>query len=149
MAGLGALFPAQGEAPKQAEPDPLVGNLVRNQAYAAEGPYQTFLPPSDEKEFRSWVKENKVPFRPDSAVQDYDMRGFWKALKSGDERAKSAVNPNDKALHYPDYWKTPYHETFSAESQWAKPNAPRWVDDRYLVDAGGRILFDDQAPRRR
>ena len=72
----------------------------------------------EEPAFRKWVKDNKVPFDPDAkGPQDYDMRGFWKALQAGDEKAKSGIDPNDGKLHYPDYWKTPYHETFSAESQ--------------------------------
>jgi len=103
---------------------------------------------ADEQEFRSWVQQNRVPFDPSAEISDYDMRGFYKALKSGDEKAKSAVDPNDQQLHYPDYWKTPYHQTFSAESQWADPQkAPKWNDKDQLVAPDGTVLFDDRAPK--
>ena len=97
--------------------------------------------------FRSWARSNDVPFDPKRTLQDYDMRGFWQARQRKDPRAASAIDPHDKRLHYPDTWKTPYHETFSAESRWATPDAPRWRDDRYLVDKNGRVLFDAAAPR--
>lgn len=73
------------------------------------------------------------------------MRGFWQAMQQGDPRATSAVDPNDQRMHYPDYWKTPLHKTFSNESQWAPANAPRWTDDDKLVTPGGRVVFDDKA----
>ncbi len=122
----------------------------RNKAWTKPGAavYQTHLEPEDERRFQAWVKQNKVPFDAGPRA-DYDMRGFWKALQAGDPRAKSAVDPNDKRLHYPDYWKTPYHETFSAESQWADPTkAPKWNDKDQLVMPDGRVLFDDRAKER-
>jgi hypothetical protein len=73
------------------------------------------------------------------------MRGFWKGLQDADTQAKSAVDPNDGKLHYPDYWKTPYHETFSNQSKWANEKAPRWTDDDKLITPDGRVLFDDRA----
>ena len=117
-------------------------NLARNSAHSTQGPYRTTLNPMQEWKFRQWVRENDVPFQPNRLLQDYDMRGFYSALQSGDPRAQSVVDPHDKQMHYPDFWKTPYHETFSAESQWATPDAPRWQDDRYLVDRDGNVLFD-------
>lgn len=54
------------------------------------------------------------------------------------------VNPNDSQLHYPDYYKTPLHSSFSSESQWAGPNAPSWINDSQLVAPNGRIMFDEQ-----
>lgn len=118
--------------------------FARNQAWVRPGQhvFNTPLPPGDEYAFRSWVKANKVPFDPDAATTDYDMRGFWSALQHGHPIARSAIDPNDKRLHYPDYWKTPYHETFSNESQWALPTAPHWQGD-VLIDSKGNILFDD------
>ena len=109
--------------------------------------YNTALAPLDEFAFRQWVSQNKVPFNPDAQSSDYDMRGFWRALQSKDPRAKAAVNPNDQQLHYPDVWKTPQHETFSSESQWAAPGAPEWNESDQLVSAGGRILKDERAPQ--
>jgi hypothetical protein len=47
---------------------------------------------------------NKVPFNPASeAPQDYDMRGFFRALMQGDPKARSAVNENDSQMHYPGF----------------------------------------------
>jgi hypothetical protein len=116
----------------------------RNQAYVnpdAPKNYNTQLPLADELAFRSWLQQNKVPFDPEAKVSDYDMRGFFKALQGGDPAAQSAVNQYDNQLHYPDKWKTPYHESFSNESQWANANAPRWGDGDILSDSSGRVIF--------
>jgi hypothetical protein len=106
-------------------------------AYARPGPYQTFLGPGDETSFREWVKANRVPFNPLLANQDYDMRGFWQAMQNGDPRAAQAEN-----LHFPDIWKTPAHESFSQDSQYAGEMAPRWNGNQ-LVSPGGRILVQE------
>lgn len=119
----------------------------KNQAWLQPGDhvYNTVLPPVDEARFRIWVEQNKVPFDIAAPVSDYDMRGFWKALQAGDPNALTAINPNDKELHYPDYWKTPYHESFSVESQWADPTkAPSWNDKDQLVLPDGKIVFDER-----
>jgi hypothetical protein len=97
----------------------------------------------EEPAFRAWIAANHVPFNPDAPSSDYDMRGFWQKFQAGDPRATSAVDPNDNRLHYPDFWKTPSHETFSADSQWAPPTAPQWIDKNRLASPSGRILFDD------
>lgn len=127
--------------------DDLEQNYARNAPYMRSGAsnFFTTLPPDQERLFRAWVGTNKVPFDPQAKVADYDMRGFWQALRGDDPRAKSAVDPNDKRLHYPDYWKTPYHQTFSNESQWASPDAPHWSDAGELIDKSGGVLFDDRA----
>lgn len=92
---------------------------------------------------------NKVPFNPDATTpQDYDMRGFYQGLLQQNPKAMSAVDPNDAQLHYPDYWKTPIHETFSNESQWAPSSAPQWTPTDQLA-SGGRVLFDDRANRQK
>lgn len=124
-------------------------NAQRNAPYVREGAhdYNTQLSPEDEIRFRAWLKQNNVPFNPSAEVSDYDMRGFWKGLQDGNPKAQSAIDPNDNRLHYPDNWKTPYHETFSNESQWSKDVAPRWNDVDQLVTPGGRVQFDDRAPR--
>lgn len=95
-----------------------------------------------EPAFRQWLKQNQVPFDPNARVSDYDMRGFYAGLQNGNPHATQGVDPNDKRMHYSDYWKTPLHQTFSNESQWAGPNAPRWIGDQ-LVAPGGRIQYDD------
>ena len=120
----------------------------RNKAWAkAQKSYITALPPEQEAQFQAWVKTANVPFDP-SPTADYDMRGFWQALQNGDPIAKTAVNPNDQRMHYPDYWKTPYHQSFSAESQWAVPEkAPRWNDKDQLVAPDGTVVFDERAEK--
>lgn len=122
------------------------GILARNEPYVAPGEhnYNTTLPLLDEMAFRQWVATNNVPFNPNAGTTDYDMRGFWRALQQQNPRAQSAVNPNDNQMHYPDYWKTPLHKTFSADSQWAGPVAPRWNDQDQLIAPSGRILFDER-----
>lgn len=132
--------------------DEYSSNLIRNQAFIAPGlhDYNTELNGIEERAFRQWIVENKVPFNPNVAVSDYDMRGFWRSLMNNDPRATTGVDPNDRRLHYPDTWKTPLHETFSAESIFANPKtAPRWNDKDQLVAPDGDILFDDRKPRGR
>ena len=107
--------------------------------------YNTQLDPLTEMAFRQWVAQNKVPFDPDVASSDYDMRGFYQGLQQQNPIATTAVNPNDNALHFPDFWKTPQHQTFSNESQWAGPNAPAWNAQDQLIDPNGRIVFDEKS----
>lgn len=120
----------------------------KNKPYIKPGASQfsTVLDPREEASFRGWVEANNVPFDPSQAGDtDYDMRGFYRALALGDPRATRAVDPNDNRLHFTDYWKTPYHETFSAESQWATPDAPKWNDQDQLIDKNGAVIYDDRA----
>lgn len=140
-------MPAAQSIPAAAAQPPENPYLQRNMQWVKPGEhtYNTPLPADQEAQFRQWVQQNSVPFDPNEAASDYDMRGFWKALQAGDPIAKSAVDPNDKQMHYPDYWKTPYHETFSAESQWADPGkAPKWNDKDQLVMPDGTVIFDDR-----
>lgn len=119
----------------------------RNQAYAKPAPaggYLTRLPPQDEAKFQAWVKQNNVPFDP-SPQADYDMRGFYKAMQAGDPRATTGVNQNDGKLHFGDYWKTPYHKSFSNESQWATADAPHWNEKDQLISPKGDVVFDERA----
>jgi hypothetical protein len=119
----------------------------RNQAYAKPAPsqgYLTRLPPQEEARFHSWVKQNNVPF-DSSPHADYDMRGFYKAMQAGDPRATTGVNQNDGKLHFGDYWKTPYHKSFSAESQWATADAPKWNEKDQLISPDGKVVFDERA----
>lgn len=105
--------------------------------------YSTVLEPPVEQAFKNWIAVNKIPFDTVAPVTDYDMRGFYSALQAKDPRAVAAVNPNDNQMHYPDYWKTPYHETFSRDSQWAAANAPIWSNGK-LITPQGFILFDEK-----
>jgi hypothetical protein len=110
--------------------------------------YNTPLDPLTEMQFRSWVKQNGVPFNPDTpGPSDYDMRGYFLGQQRGQPMARpSEVNPNDNRPHYTDYYKTPMHQTFSAESQWAGQNAPQWVNGHQLAAPSGRILHDEAQP---
>ena len=106
--------------------------------------YNTKLPQMDEFQFRQWLQQNHVPFNPDAKSTDYDMRGFYQAAQQGQPGISTQINPNDGLLHYPDRFKTPLHQSFSNESQWAGPDAPRWVNDSQLAVPNGRIVFDER-----
>lgn len=138
----------QEQTANQEQEKALQENYARNKGYAKEGDYQTQLTPEQDQQFMAWIQQNKVPFNSKLSTQDYDMKGFWQALQAKDPKAVSAVDPNDNQIHYPDYWKTPYHETFSSESQWATDKAPKWNDKDQLVDSAGKVLFDDKAPKK-
>jgi hypothetical protein len=102
------------------------------------------LDPEAEQQFQVWAKSNNVPI-----TDDYDMRAFWKALSGGDPRARTAINPNDHALHFPDTFKTLLHQSFSGESIYANPASkpPKWNQRDQLVDARGRVIFDERERR--
>lgn len=112
--------------------------------FKAGSTYNTELPFLQEMQFRNWIRQNNVPFDPEAKVSDYDMRGFWQGLQQGHPRAESGINPNDNRLHYSDYWKTPLHQSFSSESQWADQNTPQWINDSQLAAPSGRIVFDEK-----
>ena len=119
----------------------------RNQQWLAPGQHEYNTDLGDQEDaFQAWVKQNKVPFDPNMQNSDYDMRGFYKALQEGDPKAKEAINPNDNKPHWPDYWKTPYHQSFSADSQWADPKkAPKWNESDQLVTPDGKVIVDEKA----
>lgn len=106
--------------------------------------YNTKLPQMDEFQFRNWLQQNNVPFNPEAGTTDYDMRGFYQAQQQGQPGIETGVNPNDNRMHYPDRFKTPMHQSFSNESQWAGPGAPQWVNDSQLAAPSGRILYDER-----
>lgn len=99
--------------------------------------YKTPLSTEEEKKFQSWVKKNNIPF-DDSLSSDYDMRGYWKAQQEGDPNAVRS----SKNLHFPDTYKTPFHKTFSNESQYSTSDAPHWEGDR-LIDKDGQVVADE------
>lgn len=128
--------------------DPFATMEGVNAAYTKAGQhvYNTPLEPQAEEAFRGWVQQNNVPFDPEAGVTDYDMRGFWLGLHNNDPRAVSAIDPHDEKLHYPDNWKTPLHQTFSADSQWATSDAPRWTPEGQLIDNQGNVVFAPPSP---
>jgi len=133
--------------------DPYTSSLMQAGAqhagYSMPGFYNTPLHPVEEQAFRTWLQKNKVPFDPDAPISDYDMRGFWKGMMSGNPNAVTGMNPNDKQLHFGDYYKTPYHKSFSAESKYAKQNAPRWNERDQLIMPDGTVVFDERAQVRK
>jgi hypothetical protein len=68
------------------------------------------------------------------------MRGFWKAMSGGDKDAKQSP----ETLHFPDTYKTPYHESFSNQSMYATKDAPTWTGD-YLFDKDNNLIFPRDA----
>lgn len=134
----------------QSEQEQAANVYNRNKGWAVDHPtYMTTLSPEEETQFRNWVKQNNVPFQPDEARQDYDMRGFYKGLQTKDERAVGRINSSDNSYHYPDTWKTPYHHSFSNESIYATKNAPSWVRDEenkawHLQTQNGEKLITEQ-----
>lgn len=136
-----------GDGPIDTGPD-YQGAFERNKKWSKPGNYRTDLG-DKEADFQKWVKDNKVPFDVNkTGPDDYDMRGFWQGAQQGDPRASTAPNPNDGLIHYDDKWKTPYHKSFSSESQWAKPNAPTWNEKDQLIDPStGGVVFDEKAPQ--
>jgi hypothetical protein len=103
--------------------------------YAKPGSYTTQLSPSDELQFRNWVKSNNIPW-VDEPQSDYDMRGFYKDMVGGGAK-RSTTN-----LHFPDTYKTPYHKSFSNESKYATADAPHWEENN-LVDKTGKVVFSE------
>jgi hypothetical protein len=109
-----------------------------NRRFAKSGEYQTPLSAENEKRFNNWLSvHSKHPaiseYDPQSKQMDYDLRGWW-------------LNNNGIAPpqgHFPDTYKTPYHETFSNESIYALPTAPRWIQQGqnwFLLGNDGSIL---------
>lgn len=109
--------------------------------------FNTTLSTADEMAFRNWLVQNNIPFDPDAMTTDYDMRGFYSGLIGGNPHAQTAINTNDNRLHFPDFWKTPQHHSFSNESRYAGPDAPQWINDSQLGFPNGRVVFDEQSPQ--
>jgi hypothetical protein len=63
------------------------------------------------------------------------MRGYWKANPGG--------KPDSRG-HFPDTFKLPNHPTFSAESKYATPGAPRWTGDK-LIRPNGEMVIDESS----
>ena len=124
--------------------------LQRNAAYATPGPWTTKLKPKEEAQFQQWAQANKGTLSMEDMAENpgYDMRGFWKAKMAGDPRAQNEVNAIDHLKHYPDVWKTPYHDSFNKQSMYSTPDNPNhWVGDSQdpaLVGANNQVII----PRR-
>lgn len=67
--------------------------------------YNTVLSKQDEDKFIKWAtKNNKL-----NDVEDYDIRGAWKAMQKGE------MSPDERG-HLGDLFKKPNHPTFSDQS---------------------------------
>lgn len=118
------------------EAQPREQSFKLNRQWAKPGPYVTHLSPEDESEFMAWAKKNPQAVEGElGPTPDYDIRGYWKAMKAGDPLAVQSA----KNKHFPDKWKTPYSGVFSKESKYALPNAPHWEGNK-LVTADGRLV---------
>lgn len=109
-------------------------------------PYNTRLNPLQEMAFRQWQESSGIPFDLAAPVTDYDLRGYWLGSQQGSPHAAPPeASAFDGRQHLTDYWKTPLHQSFSSESQWANPQtAPRWSEDgAYLESRDGRIRFKE------
>lgn len=145
-------FPTFPPADPQYRPLGQVLGLDSIQAQNTAPPFKpatslnTQLNPLQELMFRGWVQQNNVPFNPNTqGPTDYDMRGYYQGLQQWNPMARpTGINPNDNLPHYPDYYKTPLHQSFSSESQWAGPNAPSWINDSQLANPNGQVVFDEK-----
>ena len=112
----------------------------RNRQYARpeyHGDFQTPVPAALRPQFDSWLRGQGVSPSP-----DYDYGGFWLGARSGHPQATQGRDPVTGHAHFTDYWKTPYHETFSRDSRYAKPQAPYWEGDRLYDQPTGRRIYD-------
>jgi hypothetical protein len=93
--------------------------------------YNTDLSPQAEKKFQEWAKgQSKIKGRDLlKDLEDYDLRGFWKAGAHADE----------KSGHLSDEFKKPNHPTFSEESKYSGMLAPH--GGNYM---GGKWSKDDE-----
>ena len=149
-----------GQAPQpqtdgQTVPPKLMEQIQKNLQYAqpSDTNYQTNLPPDQESAFREWLDKNQhldpvKNFNPDASMSDYDMRGFWKEQQEKPESTEQnqGVDPNDGKMHFTDKYKTPAHESFSRESQYANDKAPVWSGkgkNQILIDPKSRqVMFN-------
>ncbi|MDY7579360.1 hypothetical protein RGU70_13660 [Herbaspirillum sp. RTI4] len=69
--------------------------------------YNTALPPAQEEQFQAWQAESPQQ----RSTYDYDSRGAWQELQSGDMTA-------DERGHLGDKFKKPNHPTFSDQSMY-------------------------------
>jgi len=137
-------------------PQELLERAIQNgwisSAYMPGGRFQTVLPPHLEDAFQQAVMGGMFGQIPHEQIHDpqsdYDYRGFFQALMTHDPRMQgeaTSINPNDNALHYTDLFKTPYHHSFSNESQYANPErAPQWnARDQLINPQNQQVVFDE------
>jgi hypothetical protein len=90
--------------------------------------------------YGQWVMNNRIP-----ESNDYDMRGYFYDLLTGNKDARTAVNASDNALHFTDKWKLPNHPSFSSESVYSRTSQdPRWVENPAPYKEGTWALQNKQ-----
>lgn len=112
----------------------MVLNRLMNQNRSL--PYQTNLTPEESFRFADWAASNNVPVDL-SPKSDYDMSGYFKSL-SGSPNPGSSISEIDNKPHFTDKFKTPFHQTFSNESQYSTGNDPHW-EGNSLRDENGEL----------
>lgn len=90
--------------------------------------FNTVLSDEEENEFIDWAIAN----RRLRDLYNYDLRGAWKALRSGSMT-------EDERGHLGDKYKKPNHPTFSDQSQYAK-DAPGRAGSWYVGSKGTNIF---------
>lgn len=114
-------------------------------------PHMTILTPQDEAKFRQWAQHDVKNIQPDDPKATYDMRGYWKALQTGDPRARPVIDSTGKAS-FPTKWRTPdykepevnipldeyqngeFHPTAKPAKREVVPDNGMWFDTNDLLD---------------
>lgn len=88
--------------------------------------FNTKLTPAEEVEFAQWAVNNGyVDDKGNIDIYDYDLKGAWKDINSGD------MNGPDQRGHLGDKYKKPNHPTFSNQSQYHNAmgyEGGQWID---------------------
>lgn len=117
------------------EISPLAIWYAKNNAnvYGNGGPrrdrnYNTILTPEQEAKYREWVKTLPANLQSD---YDYDLRGAWLVGDVPDENG-----------HMTDYWKKPWHPTFSVESRYNSAETPggEWHGEEFVPSWYNNVL---------
>ena len=90
--------------------------------------YNTELSPDDEKRFMEWAVKNGR----ERDVYDYDLRGAWKELSSGEMKELDNGHLGDK-------YKKPNHPTFSDQSIYSGKNG--YIGGKWDVTEDGKTRF--------
>lgn len=86
-------------------------------------PRQTDFGAETQRLYSLWAMLHQVP-----QSNDYDMRGFYAGMLTGDPAATTGMNPSDMQMHFNDKWKLPNHPSFSNESMYSRGLLdPHWV----------------------
>lgn len=119
--------------------------LIEQAVDHAANPYQTRLSPSAEREFQLWSRTATDVHGAPPPANEYDLRGYWQALQSGDLAAPAAGKPH--AL--PGTWLTPRSPDFGPDSIYHPAYGGDVVDTRGGYDRS-RVRSDAPvAPRAR